>query len=57
MFDYFCCMIRLIKADRRAVTALEYGLLACLIGVALAGALTTFKGSLSTAFTNMGSAL
>ena len=39
-----------LKADRRAVTALEYGIIAGVLGLALVGIFTTFKGSLSGLF-------
>jgi len=42
-----------LKTDRRGVTALEYGLLAGLIAVALIGVLTTFGKDLQTLFTNV----
>jgi pilus assembly protein Flp/PilA len=42
------------KDDRRGVTALEYGLLASLIALAIVGAVTTFATDLSTLFTTIG---
>lgn len=42
-----------LKTDRRGVTALEYGLLAGLIAVALIGVLTTFSGDLQNLFGNV----
>ena len=42
-----------LKTDRRGVTALEYGLLAGLIAVALIGVLTTFSGDLQNLFSNV----
>ena len=39
--------------DTRGVTALEYGLLAGLIAVALIGVLTTFSKDLSNLFNNV----
>ena len=38
--------------DVRGATAIEYGLIACLIGVALVGAFTTLGTSLMDLFTN-----
>ena len=42
-----------LKTDRRGVTALEYGLLAGLIAVALIGVLTTFSSDLQNLFKNV----
>ena len=39
--------------DNRAVTALEYGLIAALIAVVIIGAVTTLGTSLSATFTNI----
>jgi pilus assembly protein Flp/PilA len=49
-------MLRL-KSDRRGVTALEYGLLASLIGLAIVAAVTTFATDLSAMFTTIGGKL
>ena len=43
--------------DRRGVTALEYGLLAGLIAVALIASLTAINGSLTTMFNTVSSNL
>ena len=43
--------------DTRGVTALEYGLLAGLIAVALIGVLTTFSKDLGDLFNNVGTAV
>ena len=43
--------------DTRGVTALEYGLLAGLIAVALIGVLTTFSKDLANLFGNVDSAV
>ena len=43
--------------DTRGVTALEYGLLAGLIAVALIGVLTTFSGDLANLFGNVDKAV
>lgn len=56
-------MLRAIKAalrlctDKRGVTALEYGLIAGLIAVAIVGTLTTVGTKLSTQFTAIANAL
>ena len=42
-----------LKADRRAVTALEYGLIAALIAVVIIGAVSTLGTNLSGIFTNI----
>ena len=39
-----------LKADRRAVTALEYGLIAALIAVAIIGGATQLGNKLNTQF-------
>lgn len=44
-----------LQTDRRGVTALEYGLLAGLIAIALIGVLTTFSSDVQTLFTNVSS--
>lgn len=46
-----------LKVDRRAVTALEYGLIAALIAVVIIGAVTTVGKNLSATFTAIGSAI
>ncbi len=44
--------IQLVR-DRRAVTALEYGILAALIAVVIIAAVTTLGTTLSTTFTTI----
>jgi pilus assembly protein Flp/PilA len=58
MFAYSFALIErakaelaLVKADRKGVTALEYGLLAGLIAVAIIGAATGLGTAISNAFT------
>jgi pilus assembly protein Flp/PilA len=48
---------QLMQNDRRGVTALEYGLIAAVIGGVVITAATTFGTSLSTAFGQIGSKL
>jgi pilus assembly protein Flp/PilA len=48
--------LKLIKNEEGA-TAIEYGLIAALIAVAIIGALTSVGGHLSTTFNNVSSAL
>ena len=45
------------RSDRRGVTALEYGLLAALIGLVVAGGATTLGTSISGKFTAIGTAI
>lgn len=42
-----------LKRDEKGVTALEYGLIAALIAVAIIGAVSTLGANLSTTFTNI----
>lgn len=42
-----------LRRDRRGVTALEYGLIAALIAVAIIGGVTSLGGQLNTAFNNI----
>ncbi len=46
-----------LKLDRRAVTALEYGLIAGVIVAVITLGFTTLANSLSTKFTGIGSSL
>lgn len=46
-----------LRFDRRGVTALEYGLLAALMGGALAISVPALSGKLGTAFTTIGATL
>lgn len=45
------------RVDRRAVTALEYGLIASLIAVVIIGTVTTAGTGLQNVFSNIGSHL
>ena len=56
MIEYVKTWLEL-KADRRAVTALEYGLIAALIAVVIIGGVTTLGKNISTTFTTVGSAI
>jgi pilus assembly protein Flp/PilA len=49
-------MLRL-KSDRRGVTALEYGLIAAVMGALIVTAVTTLGNNLSTAFGSIGGLL
>jgi Flp pilus assembly pilin Flp len=46
-----------LKNDRRAVTALEYGIIAGVLGIALIAIFKTFGGTLSTLFSNIGGSI
>jgi pilus assembly protein Flp/PilA len=43
--------------DKRAVTAIEYALIAALIAVVIIGAVTTIGSNAKTTFTSVGNAL
>jgi pilus assembly protein Flp/PilA len=45
------------EQDRAGVTALEYALIACVLGVLVVTALTTLGDSLETAYTSIGTLL
>lgn len=49
--------LKLIKNDEKGATAIEYGLLAALIAVAIIGAVTTVGTKLTTTFTTVGTSL
>jgi Flp pilus assembly pilin Flp len=46
-----------LKSDRRAVTALEYGIIAGVLGLALVGIFTSLSGTLSTLFSTVGGSI
>lgn len=48
---------RALLADRRAVTALEYGIIAGVLGLVLIGIFTSFGSSLTTLFTGIGASI
>ncbi|MCG8710795.1 Flp family type IVb pilin [Brenneria sp. 4F2] len=47
-------LFKALQKDERGVSALEYAILAGVIVVVIAAALTTFGGKLTTAFENLG---
>ena len=49
--------VRELLADTRGVTAVEYGIIAALMSVALVTAVGFLTGGLTTAFTNIGNTL
>jgi pilus assembly protein Flp/PilA len=57
IFSYLPIAIRALNNDRRAVTALEYGLIAAVMGALVVTAFTSFGTSMNTAFGTMGSLL
>jgi pilus assembly protein Flp/PilA len=57
MFTQLFCMIQALRSDKRAVTALEYGLIASLIAVAIIGAVTTLGTNIGTTFNFIASKL
>ena len=46
-----------LKNDKRAVTALEYGIIAGVLGLVLIGIFTTFGSTLSKLFTTIGASI
>ena len=54
MIEYLKTYLSLTQ-DKRAVTALEYALIAGLIAVAVVGAATTLGTNISSVFTKIGS--
>jgi len=46
-----------LKNDAKAVTALEYGIIAGVLGLALIAVFTSFGKTLSTLFTNIGGSI
>jgi pilus assembly protein Flp/PilA len=56
MFVFLRIWVRL-TTDRRAVTALEYGLIAALIAGVIVTAVTTLGTDIKATFTNIGTAI
>ncbi len=54
--EYFRTWLAL-KTDARAVTALEYGMIAALIAAVIIGTVATLGTQLETAFTNVSAGL
>lgn len=57
IFARAACALTKLRNDKRGVTIIEYGLLAALIGVALAASLTSLKTTIAATFTSIGAAL
>jgi pilus assembly protein Flp/PilA len=53
MMSKIISAVKTFVADENGVTAIEYGLIAALIGVSIAGAAQLLGAELSTAFTNI----
>lgn len=57
MVDQVKSIWALLKADRRGVTALEYGIIAGLISVVLVTGVGLFGGSLATLFATLSTSM
>jgi Flp pilus assembly pilin Flp len=57
MIAYGLSFLECMKSDRKGVTALEYGVIAAAIVVAVAGAATVVAAKLPTLFATLGSLL
>jgi pilus assembly protein Flp/PilA len=57
IFSYLSIAFRALNNDRRAVTALEYGMIAAVMGALIVTAFTSLGTSMNTAFGTMGSLL
>jgi pilus assembly protein Flp/PilA len=49
--------VQRFQADKKGVTAIEYGLIAGIIAVGIVATLTTLKGNLTTLFTTISTSL
>ena len=57
MTEYLKNKMIALRSDRRAVTALEYGLIAALIAVVIIGTVTTLGGNIKTSFSTVASSI
>ena len=57
MFAYTFALLERVKVDRKGVTAMEYGVIAAGIVIAVAAAAVTLGAKISTLFTNIGGSL
>lgn len=61
MIEYVATWLQLkmdrLKTDRRAVTAMEYGLIAALVAVAIITAVTTIGTRLAATFVTIGKSI
>ena len=53
----FAGAMRCLQLDRRAVTALEYGIIASILGLVLVTIFKTFGSTLSTLFSHVGTSI
>jgi pilus assembly protein Flp/PilA len=53
MFTYYLTRLASLAADRKAVTALEYGLIASLVAVAIITAVTLLGTNIAATFTSV----
>ncbi len=53
----FAGVARCLRADRRAVTALEYGIIASILGLVLVTIFKNFGSTLSTLFSHVGASI
>ncbi len=49
--------VQKFSRDRRAVTALEYGIIASILGLVLVGIFTTLGSTLKTLFSHVGTSI
>jgi len=57
MFATLFALLQNVKNDRRAVTAMEYGLIASLVAVVIITTLTTLGGRLNNIFSSISGSL
>ena len=57
MFEVITNALHALKQDRRGVTAIEYGLIATLIAVAIVGTVSALGSKLNTIFTSIGTSI
>jgi len=57
MFAYTFALLERVKVDRRGVTAMEYGVIAAGIVIAVATAAATLGSKVSTLFSSIGAKL
>ncbi len=57
MLNYAQNIVSMLTGDKRAVTAIEYALIAALIAVVIIGALSALGGNISSVFGNVASEL
>jgi pilus assembly protein Flp/PilA len=57
MFEVIVNVLHALKQDRRGVTAIEYGLIATLIAVAIVGTVSALGTKLNTIFTSIGTSI